>query len=255
MPERILFPEFRDENATSRYPFADTATLTSDDGTQQIELDAFIDASFYPIGCRGRLHLSKVAVTARAVTLSFSDSRAAILCSTTFDPLDPPEVLQVTDLLARPAGVILADTLQLAAFGAWPLGMHTFRLGAAELVASAVVPTPEIGLRGILTEEGELLTGDIWFVGDNGIVVREDAGYIRIDVVGDPLFARKLCFPIDLFVPPLFIQTINGCPPDALGNFNLTAGTHLAEDTVLRISPVPGGLQISAVGQLLRGPD
>ena len=31
---RILFPDFRDEQKDSRYPFVDTANLTADDGAK-----------------------------------------------------------------------------------------------------------------------------------------------------------------------------------------------------------------------------
>lgn len=57
---RILYPEFRDEQSDSRYPFADSATLVSTtNAAAVIAADTFIDASFFPIGgarlCTSRL--------------------------------------------------------------------------------------------------------------------------------------------------------------------------------------------------------
>ena len=112
------------------------------------------------------------------------------------------------------------------------------------------IPTPEPGLRGLLTPGGDLFTGDVWIVGDNGVVVRDTGdGNIRIDIVGDPLFRRKLCGSVELFNTPNIIRTINGCPPDEHGNFQLNVGDLITENTLLRINPTDTGLRIEAVGQ------
>lgn len=251
MPEYGLFPQFRNEFANTRYPFADNATLVSQDGLQEIPEGLFIDASIYPIGGQARAYLSQITVAARQVTIAISDISGALLCTGQFDPIVPPTVIPLTDPLGRVAGVLVSSAAQLVAFNAWPHGTYMFELGSTEFVASVIIPTPEIGVRGILTEAGELLTGDVWLVGDNGVVVRKDAdGAIRIDIVGDPLFVRKLCAPLELFNPPIFLQTINGCPPNEQGEFHLAVGGHVAADTVLRIVPSNlTTLRIEAVGK------
>lgn len=254
MPERILYPEFRNELEFTRYPFGDNATLVSNDG-QTLEEDTFLDASLHPIGGGAGMHIASITVTARKVTITVGDSGTPDLCSVEFDPLSPPDLLRLTDAYGRPAGVLVSESLRLARFSAWENQVHAFGRDAAEFAASCVIPTPEVGVRGILTEEGDLLTGDVWIIGENGVVVREDGDCnIRVDIVGDPLFLRKLCFPVELFEPPLFIQTINGCPPDDQGNWNLTVGDHTAPngETIIRINPTDGGLKIEAVGQLVR---
>ncbi len=254
MPEHVVFPTFRDEQRDSKYPFADTASLTTQDGLRTISADMLLDASLYPIGAAARLYLSEIQIASREVIFQFSDPTGQALCSGSFDPLDPPYVITCEDPVGRPAGVLLAEPLQLTGFATWPIGTHTFRLGATELVAGVVIPTPEPGLRGILTKQGELLTGDVWLVGDRGIVLRKDGdGVIRVDAVGDPLYRRRLCLIAGLFEPPRLITTINGCPPDELGNFNLTVGDHIAADTVVRVYPTDEGLKIERVGPLLQG--
>ena len=107
-------------------------------------------------------------------------------------------------------------------------------------------------MRGIITERGELFTQDVLLVGDNGIVLRQDAEdpeVIRVDVVGDPLFIRKNCTEVERFTTPNFLRTINGCPPDSDGNFNLTVGDHQSAETIVRIyANGQGELVIEAIG-------
>lgn len=252
MSTRILFPGFREELEFTRYPFADSALLTSAESGQQIEVDTFLDASLYPIGAAARLYISSITITVREITLTIGDEENAELATAIFDPLVAPDVLVFTDSFDRPAGVIISESLKLSRFSAWPVGVHTFELGETEFAASVVIPTPAPGVRGILTEAGDLFTGDIWIVGDDGVVVREIDGNIRIDIVGDPLFARRLCSQLDLFTPPNFLKTINGCAPDANGNFNLTVGENLSTEPILRIYPTDTGLKIEAVGNLIQ---
>lgn len=254
MAQHDWFPEFRDQQLDSKYPFADSASLTTSSGAFAFGPDTFLDAAVYPLGGQGRMYISGVSVAADAVVFTVSDETATTRCQGTFNPTVPTYTIPLFDQYGRPAGMLLSSPTQLATFTAWSTGSYAFTLGATEFAAGVTIPTPEAGLRGLLTADGELLTGDVWIVGDNGVVVRQDTdGSIRIDVVGDPLFARKLCTPIDLFQAPLFVQTINHCPPDEYGNYNLTVGNHLAADTILRISPAAGGLQITAVGQPIQG--
>jgi hypothetical protein len=253
MPNRILFPEFRDELEFTRYPFADTATLLSGDSQQAIDKDTFLDASLYPIGALEQVHIASIVVAPQAVTINLGDRRNTAIASGVFDPLDPPEAIEFTDRFGRPAGVLVSEPLRLARFSAWESRTHTFGPLAAEFVAGCVIPTPEPGLRGILTPDGDLVVGDVWLVGENGVVVRQDGDcVIRVDVVGDPLFVRRLCAPTDLFTTPNFLRTINDCPPNEFGEYRLEVGNDIAPDTVLRIVPVNDGLKIEAVGQLVR---
>jgi hypothetical protein len=104
-----------------------------------------------------------------------------------------------------------------------------------------------------MTTEGDVVSGDIWLIGDNGVVIRKDDDcVIRIDIVGDPLFVRRLCNPLDLFNTPNFVKTINGCPPDEYGDYKIEVGDHGDPHTILRINPVEDGLKIEAIGDLVR---
>jgi hypothetical protein len=229
---RILFPEFRDEQADSRYPFADTATLVADTGFS-INRTAFIDGSLYPIGGQTRVYIATITVAQDAVTITLGDETNASLCFATYNPLSAPVdgALNFYDAYDRPAGLLISTQTDLALFGGWDVGVHTFDINATEFVASIVIPAQEAGVRGVLLPAGELLTGDVWLIGDQGVVLRQtETNVIRVDVVGEPLFRRIQCLaddgtPKSAFTPKNFVKTINGCGPDAFGNFNITVAT------------------------------
>lgn len=251
MAERRLFPEFRDQYAPTRYPFLDTATLVSSSGEQAIAPDLFLDASLYPIGATDAIHISSInIITPRSATITVADSTRRPKASVNFDPLFAPDVLRLFDVWGRPAGVLVSDSVRLSRISSWSPNDHLFAEEATQFVPSCVIPTPEVGVRGLLTERDELFTKDVLIVGDNGVVVtQEDDGIIRVDIVGDVLFLRQNCTEVDLFSTPNFIRTINGCPPDENGNYNITVGDHQNEETIVRIYPQNGKLVVEAIGK------
>ena len=257
---RILYPEWPNENAGTKYPFAARATLTN--GTVQLLIGTFADAVLFPIGGGPRLRLSKVVVTHADVTLYIGDQTNAELASGVFGLPVPPATVTLEDAYGRPAGFIISSSVQLGLFPSWGVGTYTFEADATEFAATVCIPTPEVGVRGILLDDGTLLTGDVWLVSDAGVVLRADeedgAQVVRVDVVGDPLFRRRLCETeqSSLFTTPNFIKTVTFTDgrqsvivtPDADGNVYLTVNNALAADTVLRIHPTAAGNVIEAVG-------
>lgn len=249
---RILYPQFRDEQSDSRYPFADNAGLLSVERKLDIGRDTFIDASLYIIDGDRQSYLSAITVTPIAVTITVGDVGAKVRATGTYSALNPPEdgIVELFDSWQRPCGMLLSTPLALSRFAAWPAETHTFKLADTQFVGSVVIPAKAPGVRGITAETLELLTGDVWLIGDRGIMVRQDGdGIIRFDVVGEPLFQRYLCQPYERFQPRIFVKTINGCGPDAYGNFTLTATAHGATDAVLRVFVQDGNIRIDTVGR------
>lgn len=256
---RILFPQFRDEQSDSKYPFADNATLTTTDGLLQIAKNAFIDASFHLIGSGERLYLSAVEITEINVTLTITSISGSVSASASYDWRAPPTngVLSFLDANGRPAGMLLANLENLRQFRGWGLGAYTFTASATEFSATVVIPAKEPGVRALKTSDGAFLTGDVWLVGDAGVVLRttrEETNVIRVDIVGVPLFKRYNCADAQsVFPPKRFVKTINGCPPDIYGNFTITATEknlgNGRDDTVLRVYPELSGIVFAALGR------
>jgi hypothetical protein len=246
---RIIFPQFRDEQSDSRYPFIDTATLRT--GNLEIGRTAIVDAVLYPIGGIARAYISTIEVTTQTVTIWIGAQNNNKICKAEFSAVSSGvlEDLPLVDNYNRPAGLLLVDGIEIAKLAGWPQGSHVFRATTTEFVSSVVIPAQEPGVRAVLPATDELMTDDIWLVGDQGIVVRGiSEQVIRIDIVGEPLFRRLLCGPINQFDPPQFVKTINGCPPDIYGSFIITATDINVEDTALRVYPENNGLRIDLLG-------
>lgn len=247
MPEQ-RFQEFYDEYAATKYPFLDICQLRADTG-QSLDTDLFLDAALYPVGNTLTLHIATITVQSRLVVIAIADSRKVIVATASFDPFGAVSELAVADMYGRPAGVIVSDAARLSRFSSWVEGTHTFATNAAIFVPSCVIPIPAGGVRGIGTSQGDVLTDSVVLVGGPGVVLRDvgDAG-IRIDIIGDPLYRRRLCEVASAFNTPLFVQTINGCPPDQNGNISITVGSHLADKTILRLNQATDGLIIETNG-------
>jgi hypothetical protein len=273
MAKRQIHPEWRRENEATKYPFSSLATMASD--TNVILEGLFLDAAIYTIGGQERAFLSKVTITHDLVTITVGDVEDTARAFGSFPLLNPPTRFKLEDVYGRPAGVIVSEALRLASFQSWSVGEHDFAIEHTEFAATVVTPTPEIGVRGILLADGSLFTDDVYMVGDDGIVLTEEivqvpgtcdepskeVTTIRVDVVGDPLFRRRLCDPNALFATPRFLETVTfddgkqqiKCGPDALGDIKMTAGSHLIDDTVLRIRAAENGLVVESVGDPLDG--
>jgi hypothetical protein len=243
MPQRILYPQWREEHGGTKYPFGDSASLANDEGYTLLE-GTFLDAALFPIGASDGLHLSKVVVEHDRVTIYVGDRRDKELASAEFDLITPPDNLDLSDAFGRPAGVLVSSSDRLGVFQSWEVGEHTFKTDQTQFAATVCFPTPEVGVRGILLEDGTLMTGDVWIVGDDGVVVTaSDEGVMRLDVVGDPLFRRRLCEDAGLFTTPSFITSIRVLhsegefvvTPNERGNVSITAHNGLKTDTALRV--------------------
>lgn len=265
---RVTNLQWRDEQSGGKFPFADYATLTSRDGIVLAE-DTFLDAHLYPIGGGAGLYITRVDVFSSTVRIYVGNIDNPTLCYGEFDPLDPPELLRLTDAYGRAAGVLVSPPLGLSIAQSWTQGTHLFDRVATEFVATVCCPQPAVGVRGFLTADNELLTGDVWIVGENGVVVREDPEVfvpgdivLRIDIVGDPLFKRALCDgdantpagPVPLFASPPVLKTINNIPPTTEGGCVITVGTAAAADPTIRITTTPTGLIVALVGQPTENP-
>lgn len=249
----------RNEADYSQYPFADDATLVTATGLA-LDPDAIIDAIAYPPGATAGVRITSILRATGSVVLSIGDRLAANLATTAFDPAAPPSILRLF-AGTRPAGILVVDPVRLAAFQAWPLGLHTFAVGAAEFVASAVVPTPaSLGVTAI--KVGDVaVSGDVWLLGKDGVTLSITNNAIRIDLTGDPLWARRGCQEAGVFTAPRLLKTITVIDPvgvqttvvpDVHGMIHLLVSDVYAADTTLRIAADgTDGVKISVAGSTI----
>ena len=269
----ILYPQFRAQNEATKYPFGAAATLTNRSG--DVILDSLLlDAHLYPVGGQDGMYLSTVVVAADTVTFVLGDSASTSIAAGKFNRIDPPDSVQLLDSYGRPAGILVSERARLASFSSWAEGQHDFTQDATEFSATCCMPTPEIGVRGILLEDGSILQGQLWLVGDAGIVLSHSdelyrtrdgndvlVSVIRVDIVGDPLFRQRLCDQSDVYTPVQLVRKLRVigrqenfvCEPDAAGNIAIQAANLLAADTVMRIRTTSGGIIFETVGSSLTG--
>ena len=280
MSQQILNPQWREENRETKYPFTPASTMTSLTG-QVIPVGVFVDARLYPVGGLAELRITRVLVDHERVVVYAGDTEDEARATATFSTTNEKTLAKFVDALGRPAGVIvLSDTTAISAIRAWGLGEFEFSAGSTTFVASACTPTPETGVRGFRLSDGSILTGDVWLIGSEGVVVRRElvqvkdpltqverqVNAIRVDVVGDPLFRRKLCATegedATAFRTPQLVRRIRFVDrlgqevlvdPDSGGDIQMWANNQLSGTSVLRITPRSGALAIEAVGTTLKG--
>lgn len=246
--------DWRLQQQAVRYPFSDHAPMLNSIG-DVIPDNIFIDAIFHPIGGDGTLFLSSVVVDASTIRLNFSDQTTTNLCYGSYAKATAPTEIQIYDLYDRVAGRIVVNPDAIGSLTAWGLGTHIFAENVAPISPNAQMPMPEVGLRGIVMSDGEIFSGPVTLVGEDGVYFRTRTdlatGYdiISVDILGDPLFLRKGCDEeeAELNDGP-FLETINGRGPDDAGNFTLFPGDDLVYDSVVRIIPIANGLRIKLVG-------
>jgi len=271
---QILFPEWRNENQPTNYPFAMNSALTN--GSQTILEGTVIDAIFYPVGGQPHMRLSQVDVAYDMVTLWLGDEDNAQRASGSFNLPTPQSNVVFTDAFKRPAGLLIGDPQQLTVFSTWGIGSFAFNAAQTEFAATCCVPTPQTGVRGIVLPDGSVFSGDVWMMGADGVILSleessvvagpctaavEKVMAVRVDVVGDPLFQRRLCFPYSLFKTPQFLKTLTFTDgqqtivvgPDNNGDVKLTVNNNTAADTVLRVHPTSVGTVIEVVGSTFTG--
>jgi len=268
---RRKHPEWRASHDPTKYPFQDNATLTNEDGDFLLA-NTFLDAAFYPVGGGVRGYLSRVIITATTATLWYGDEDEELRAFGEFELVSPPDQLRFVDEHGRPAGLIVSEPLRMSVFQSWGVGEYIFEPDETGFVAACCMPTPEVGVRGVLLDDGSVLTGDVYLVGDNGIIlscdsvvvpaecgVPEQTQYtVRVDVVGDPLWRRRECAPGN-FETPRFLNKItfqkggqhHVCGPGNYGDVKLTVGNKAAKDTILRVRPTEQGLIVEVVGERL----
>lgn len=171
--------EWRNENRLRRYPFADGASLLSDDG-RTLSDSAFLDAMVYPFAA-GTIYLSRIDTVNAVVQLSAGGvmiAEAAIVPG--------GDVLEFLDSYGRRIGTMIAGPglVEVA-------GTATFAEDAAPLCQACVLQQVQESVNGFLLPDGTIVSGNVIFAGVDGvrIVTYTDVDGVRVlrlDAVGVP---------------------------------------------------------------------
>lgn len=233
---RVIFPEFRDQYKATKYPFVDTATLTSGDLT--IPKEIFCDASIYIPGATPPVFISNLKITGTEDTITVSDYSKKYTATGIINPT--ANTIELYSPNNKQVGILVATT-NLTYFTNIPNGEYEFTYRATSLAPRCIIPLKDTGVTTIGVVDGESLEGNVWLCGKDGIILRYVDGSVRIDIVGEPLFKQE----DPNFRFPSFVQTINGFESDEFGNFNITV---VNQDDILRINSNSDGITISAAG-------
>ena len=234
---RITHPQYRSDTSESKYPFGDDCTLTTADGLK-IPNDLVIDATVYVTGETAPLSLISIALKDLLATFNIGVGQV-VVCSGSVDLSADVQtgVIKLKDTLDRPAGVLILAPNGLKILRGWNQGTNLLEYNAAQFVPSCTIPDPAIGVRLLRAEDTPGMADDVWIVGENGVMVTQTTeGYVRVDIVGEPLAHRALCSTFTAFNPPTFVTSINKIAPTYWGGFTITAGNVLTGQPALRIS-------------------
>lgn len=262
MPNQIRHPEWRPSLEDTNYPFSPAVSLTNAEGSE-IPSTSFLDAHLYPIGGSTGIYLSKFSVSNEEITFHIGDDSSSDIASGSVSLVALPTYVRLVDANDRPAGIFVSEPQRLAAFSSFGVGDHEFTQEQTEFVATVCMPAPAIGVRGVILPDGTIMSGQLWFVGEGGVVLRDletdvaGSATIRVDIVGDPLFVRRFCQPRELFTSPKFVTTVKivsgedswECSPDSNGRLYIQGNDSLAAKTALRIRTAPDGtIDVSVTG-------
>jgi len=264
----IRHAEFIKELEGTNYPFIPTAKLSN--GLVTLLEGTFLDAHLYSVVGTQRHYISKVIVTSSKLSIIIGDSNESVrLTGEIAMPIDT-DIVRLVDSYGRSGGMLVSEPSRLSLLTAWGVGEHRFEQKQTEFCVTCQMPIPDPGVTAIRLADGELLSGKVWLVGDDGVVLRTELSMdtdgnvverLRVDVVGDPQFLQRLCNPEELFTPVNPIRAIRikqgdyvyDCEPDEQGNFSIQMNDSLAADAALRIRTTPEGIVITVEGSTNAG--
>jgi hypothetical protein len=264
----IRHPEFIKELENTKYPFIPTATLSN--GSDTFLEGTFLDAHLYAVTGTRRYYLSNVTITSNLMVITIGDANSANrLVGTVRLPINT-SIVRLIDVYGRSGGMLVSEPVRLSLLATWGVGSHNFELKQTEFCITCQMPIPDPGVTAIRLENGELLSGKIWLVGEDGVALRTEfttdkngnlVEVMRLDVVGDPLYLQRLCNPEELFTAVNPVRTIRikqgdhvyDCVPDDQGNFSIQMNDSLAADAALRVRTTPAGIVITVEGSTNAG--
>lgn len=232
----VIHVEWLNENRNRRYPFLDTASMRDQSGTVEVPDELLVDLTF-PVNAlefdAAAFYLHSLTVFSGGIIVSIgyvgATAPIAVRAITLAEHTDNRTyyiegVGDFNDCVGR---IAVGRIDKIMDYG----GTYTFDPTAAPLLPSVIRPTIR-GISGLRivsadNEESELLYGDVELIAGANITfdvaeVSPGVNELRISAVNNPDFESE-CECDDGAGDRRCIETINDIPPDADGNFDLTA--------------------------------
>lgn len=227
-------------NELSRYPFADTASPDL-----VIPLSRLInDARVYAFDLAPPVFLSELVVKTGGFAVTFRGGGTGRAIGSYH--YGDGGIVRLRDLFGRPAGILdLEDEARV--LRGWGTRTYSFQSDQTELACGTVIPMPTHVVTGLRTPDGTVFYGDVTLFGERGVVLRDEEGLARVDIIGDPAAELRFCVSDETEIP-ITLRSINGYHGSQLRNFDILNGFGEADDTALRVVPILGGMSLSVAG-------
>ena len=180
----IFNEEFRDSSSQASFPFTPESTLII--GQRNVPLNAFLDASIYPVGTYSapfRFAYMEQDPSTNSIIFTIHDSEDILIGHAVCDLQS--DTAYIKDPYSNMIGVLVYSEETLQAL--WGAAEH----GRIKLASDAFVFTAgccrSIHSEGTLfvNTSDDLYTGEILFTGANGIHFEEDGQAISINMYGE----------------------------------------------------------------------
>jgi len=232
------------------YPFTDTATLTSETGVF-VPPTVFKDARVFLRNNSALVYISKIKTQFNKIEITIQDNENTVATATVSDFSQTFVPILDTDL--REVGVLLLNPLELRAVTGTGRQLE-FNSNAMPFVASVMFPQVQNVVRSLVDSKDKSASGDVWLIGEDGVVLRSSGNTVTFHVVGDPYFLRKLCeraeqtFAVRRPLKSLRVVsrgTTTVFTPDAFGNVNIQSAD--TAGSIIRVTALANGIQLSVV--------
>lgn len=234
---RLVNRQYRDNLTLTRYPFQDTAPLTTTSG-HTIPDQLFLDLVILVREETVAVSLSSIAVSGGNAVVSFSDSNGVVVATADLSSADGQGQLTLRHG-GLPAGYALVTLGAATIVSGWPAGVYT---ADAPILAHLLVVSDPAWLTGFLLPDGTVLTGEVYLVAGQGLWLNPTSNGFAVNVTGDPYAVRTSA---------AVLQTLNGVAPDSNGNvtlYNLGSSGSMDGPFRLQITPEAGSVRIKLIG-------
>ena len=186
-----ILQEYENQNARRRYPFADNASMLDTNGTELAD-DVLLDAHLYPLVPSGvGLYLSVLDTAQRTLTLRRTDNNTEYATADIPETPGAASVFEVSGYNRQVGVLVFGPGVEFLYSGAT---VRTFTADAL-FCPTCLISLAQTGVRGYLLPDGTLITGDVVFTGQDGVLITSiaDGSVLRFDIIGtvDPL--PELC--------------------------------------------------------------